>query len=139
MSSHQEIPRFPLKVFYDGSCSVCAAEIKHYLQQDHGGKLSAVDISTADFDPEPYRISLDAFMYELHAIDSAGRVYRGVGAFQAIWQAFPLLSVYRLMGSIISLPLVDQVARLSYKAFARIRPFLPKRKSSCSNGICRQK
>lgn len=139
MDGNQDIPQFPLQVFYDGSCSVCAREIEHYLQQDHGGRLRAVDISAADFEPELYHISLDAFMYELHAIDSAGRLYRGVGAFRAIWQAFPAHSVYRLLGSIISLPLIDPLARLSYKLFAKIRPFLPKRASTCDSGVCRRK
>jgi predicted DCC family thiol-disulfide oxidoreductase YuxK len=37
-------PLFPIQVFYDGSCSVCATEIEHYLRQDHGGKLLAIDI-----------------------------------------------------------------------------------------------
>ena len=137
MPDNKVTPQFPLQVFYDGACSVCVREIEHYLQQDHGGRLRAVDISAAGFDPESYHIPLDAFMYELHAIDRAGRIFRGVEAFRAIWQAFPPLSVYRLMGSLISLPLVDPVARLLYKAFARIRPFLPKRKNSCTNGICK--
>lgn len=139
MSDLQDIPRFPLQIFFDGSCSVCAAEIQHYLQRNHGGRLVAIDIAAADFDPEPYHIPQEAFMHELHAIDSLGNVYRGVEAFRAIWQAFPPLSVYRLMGSIIGMPLIDPVARVAYKVFASVRPFLPKRNSSCSNGICRIK
>jgi len=139
MPDNNDIPQFPLLVFYDGACSVCAREIEHYLQQDHGGRLRAVDISAADFDAESYHIPLARFMFELHAIDGAGTVYSGVNAFRAIWQAYPTLSVYRIMGRFISLPLINQVAKLCYRAFARIRPFLPKRKSNCSNGICRLK
>lgn len=138
MLSKKILPQFPLSVFYDGACSVCAAEIEHYLLQNHGGKLRAIDISAPDFDPEPYHVPLAAFMYELHAIDRTGRVFRGVAAFWAIWQAFPPISIYRFMGSFISLPLINPLARLFYKGFARVRPFLPKRKGSCSKGICRQ-
>lgn len=43
--SRVRAPRFPLNVFYDGSCIVCAAEIEHYLKKDHGEKLVAIDIS----------------------------------------------------------------------------------------------
>jgi predicted DCC family thiol-disulfide oxidoreductase YuxK len=129
-------PDFPIRVFYDGSCSVCAAEIEHYLSKDHGGRLQAVDISAPDFDPDPFRIPLSAFMYELHALDRCDRIYRGVEAFWAIWQAFPASTMYGVMGSIITMPLVNPLACLLYKGFARIRPFLPKR-HKCRAGTCR--
>jgi predicted DCC family thiol-disulfide oxidoreductase YuxK len=129
-------PEFPIRIFYDGSCSVCATEIEHYLHHDHGGKLLAVDISSPDFDPVFYGITLQAFMYELHVIDQSGEVYRGVEAFWAIWQAFPTSALYGVMGAIISMPLLNPVARLAYKAFARIRPYLPKR-TRCDSGTCR--
>lgn len=112
-------------------------EIEHYLQREPTGKIIAVDIAAADFDPAPYNISRDAFMRELHVIDSNGNVYRGVEAFIAIWQVFPDLSIYRFIGTFLGLPLVNSVAHLMYKGFASIRPYLPKRKSSCSSGICR--
>lgn len=128
-------PEFPIRVFYDGSCSVCATEIEHYLHQDHGGKLLAVDISNFDFKPELYRISLKSFMYELHVIDRRGLIYRGVDAFWAIWQAFPDSTLYRVLCTVISLPLVNPVAHLLYKGFARIRPYLPK-KTDCDKGSC---
>jgi len=137
MADKPDTPRFPIRVFFDGSCAVCTAEIEHYLCQEHAGKIRAVDISAPDFDPEPYQISKAAFMHELHVIDNAGNVYRGVDAFLAIWQAFPDLTAYRFMGIILSLPLVNPFAHLLYKGFAAIRQYLPKRKSSCSNGICR--
>lgn len=129
-------PDFPLRVFYDGSCTVCSTEIDHYLGKDHGGRLQAVDISAPDFDPEPFRMPLEVFMYELHAIDRNGQIYRGIEAFWAIWQSFPASTVYGIMGSIITMPLVNSVARLLYKSFARIRPFLPKR-NTCRSGSCR--
>jgi predicted DCC family thiol-disulfide oxidoreductase YuxK len=128
-------PQFPIRVFYDGSCSVCATEIEHYVRQDHGVKLQAIDISTPDFDPESYGIPLMAFMYELHVIDQRGKVYRGVEAFWAIWQAFPTSTLYGVMGAMISLAMVNPVARLLYKGFAAIRPYLPKR-DRCDSGSC---
>jgi predicted DCC family thiol-disulfide oxidoreductase YuxK len=135
--AHRYMPQFPIQVFFDGSCAVCATEIEHYLQREPTGKIIAVDIAAADFNPAPYTISRDAFMRELHVIDSVGNVYRGVEAFMAIWQAFPDLSIYRCLGTFLGLPLVNPVARLLYKGFATVRPYLPKRKSSCSSGICR--
>ena len=131
-----KLPAFPIQVFYDGSCSVCAMEIEHYLRQDHGGRLVAVDISATTFDPNRSQIPLNTLMYELHAIDQRGDIYRGVDAFWAIWQAFPSSTVYGIMGSVINLPVVNPFARLFYKGFARIRPYLPKR-HICDSGTCK--
>ena len=129
-------PEFPLRVFYDGSCLVCASEIEHYLSRNHEGRLQAVDISAPDFDPVPLKIPFDTFMYELHAIDSNEQLYRGVEAFWAMWQAFPASTLYGILGAVITMPVVNPVARLCYKGFARIRPYLPKR-HRCSSGTCR--
>ena len=128
---------FPLRVFYDGSCAICAAEIGHYCRQDRRGRLLAVDISAPDFDPAPFGLPLAAFFHELQVIDHQGERYRGVEAFWAIWQAFPEQRGYRLLARVIHWPLVLPLARLLYWAFARSRRYLPKRRSGCSDGSCR--
>ncbi len=130
-------PHFPLRIFYDGSCSVCAREIEQYRSQDQKGRLICIDITAPGFEPQQYGIALQEFMYQLHAIDQRGTVYRGVESFWAIWQAFPASTIYGLLGTIIQLPVISSVARLCYKGFARVRPYLPKRKAGCQNGTCR--
>jgi predicted DCC family thiol-disulfide oxidoreductase YuxK len=130
-------PRFPLRVFYDGACAVCADEIEHYRRKDQAGRLVPVDISAADFDPQPYGITLSGFMFELHVIDREGTIYRGVDAFWAIWQAFPASPLFGLLGTLVTLPLLRPLARFGYRSFARLRPYLPKRHSACASGSCR--
>ncbi len=130
-------PVFPLRIFYDGSCSVCASEVERYGRKDRDGRLILVDISDPGFDPLPFGITLAEFMYQMHAIDQGGRVFRGVDAFWAIWQAFPSSTLIGLCGSLITLPLIHPVARLCYRMFASIRRFLPKRRNDCSGGSCR--
>jgi predicted DCC family thiol-disulfide oxidoreductase YuxK len=128
-------PQFPIRIFYDGACVVCATEIEHYLRRDRDGRLVAMDISSPDFDPDEYQISLADFMCELHVIDRSGTIYRGVEAFWAIWQAFPASTVYGILGSIVTAPVLNPIARLLYQGFARIRPYLPKR-HNCTSGTC---
>ena len=130
-------PRFPLKVFYDGSCIVCATEIEHYLKKDHGEKLVAIDISRPVFDPVPYHISISDFIHQLHAIDQDGQIFKGVDSFWAIWLALPASTIYGTLGRIIQLPVINPIARLGYKGFVRIRKNLPKRTSDCDSGNCR--
>ncbi|OGU14920.1 MAG: thiol-disulfide oxidoreductase [Geobacteraceae bacterium GWC2_53_11] len=129
-------PEFPVRIFYDGSCSVCAREVEQYGRKDRHNRLILVDISDPYFKPEPFGIGLDQFMYQLHAIDRMGTVFRGVDAFWAIWQAFPSSTFLGLCGTVITLPLVNPVARLCYRAFANIRGYLPKRQRSCVTGSC---
>lgn len=126
-------PRFPLKVFYDGSCSVCSTEMSAYMRREHGGRLEFVDIADPSFDPARYGITLEAFMYQLHAIDRDGRVFRGVDAFRAVWLAFPGSRWYRLLAGLTASPLVRPPAALAYRTFARLRRYLPRRKAA----VCR--
>ncbi|GEM_PF-215444 len=128
---------YPLRVYYDGSCSVCAREIGHYLALDREGRLEPVDISSPGFDPAVAGIPLEELFRELHVIDRAGTVYRGVDSFRAIWQAFPGSPLFRMLVMLVALPVITPVARLCYKAFARIRRFLPRRGADCRSGSCR--
>lgn len=129
-------PEFPLLVFYDGSCVVCAREVEHYRNLDRAGRLMIVDISAADFDPQPWGIPQAEFMEQLHAIDKSGTVYRGVDAFWAIWQAFPESTLLGLLGRVLTLPYINPLARLAYRGFARLRKYLPKRRNDCRDGSC---
>lgn len=132
-----ETPRFPLRIFYDGACRVCAREVEHYSRSDHAGRLLPVDISAPEFDPTPLGISRDELMYQMHAVDAAGRVYRNVEAFWAIWQAFPAATGYGLLGRLVTQPLLNPLARLGYRIFARLRRYLPRRQRDCASGSCR--
>lgn len=128
-------PEFPLKVFYDGSCYVCSSEMFVYIKKDHGGRLEFIDISAPDFNPYEYGISLAEFMYQMHAIDRDGKVYRGPEAFRAIWLAFPSSVWYGFLATLVTLPGIRILARASYLAFARTRKYLPKRRrAACRIG-----
>ena len=121
-------PEFPLKVFYDGSCYVCSTEMFVYMKKDHGGRLEFIDISAPDFNPDEFGISLADFMYQMHAIDQAGRIYRGPEAFGAIWQAFPSSAWYGFLAALVDFPGIRILARAAYLTFARSRKYLPKRR-----------
>lgn len=128
-------PIFPVQIFYDGACRVCAAEIEYYLRRDHGDRLHGVDISAADF-VAPAGLTLSAMMYELHVIDANGTVYRNIAAFQVIWRALPAVPFYRLLTTLFALPFFNPLVRCGYRIFARLRRYLPKRRT-CANGVCR--
>ena len=129
-------PQFPLTIFYDGACRVCAAEMSLYRKRDRTSRLVFVDISDPGFGLERNGITLDDFMAQMHAIDHCGTIYRGIEGFWAIWQAFPGSTWYGLLGRLVMLPGVNMLARTGYGLFARYRRYLPRR-HTCTDGTCR--
>jgi len=130
-----DTPPYPLTVFYDGSCSVCAAEMERYRAKNHGGKLAFVDISASRFDPGEYGKTLEEFMAQMHVLDGRGRFHRGVDAFAVIWRALPGLG-YRLLATVVGLPGIHLLATLGYRLFARYRGYLPRDKKGCADDSC---
>jgi predicted DCC family thiol-disulfide oxidoreductase YuxK len=112
-------------------------EVERYKRKDREGRLILVDISDTDFASPQRGITRAEFMRQMHVIDRTGRIYRGVDAFWAIWQAFPGSTLLGLCGILITLPLLNPLARLCYRAFAAIRGYLPKRSRDCAGGTCR--
>jgi len=133
--SGENQPDFPLKVFYDGSCYVCSSEMLVYMRKNHEGRLEFIDISEPSFNAVEYGINLADFMYQMHAIDRSGRIYRGPEAFRAIWQAFPSSWWYGFLATLVSIPGISFFARTAYLTFARLRKYLPKRRiNACRIG-----
>ena len=131
-----DTPNYPLQIFFDGSCSVCAREMEAYRRKERTGRLQFVDISAPGFDPAPYHITLEELMHEMHAIDRENHVFRGVEAFRAIWQAFPASTGDGLLGVLVKLPGVNLLARVGYWSFARVRKFLPHTPEAYRGGKC---
>ncbi|HEX9873068.1 MAG TPA: DUF393 domain-containing protein [Deferrimonas sp.] len=131
----ESTPVLPLTVFYDGACSICAAEISRYRPHQGPERLVFVDISAPDFDPAAYGLTREAVETEMHAIDGDGAVYTGVAAFTAIWRIVPGF-FYSVLAEVLDLPGVRDLARLGYKIFARYRYLLPRRTAECADESC---
>lgn len=123
---------FPLKIFYDGNCRVCAREMAHYRRLSSDEKLVFIDISDPEFSPAQFGRTREEFMAELHVIDAEGQLYRGVDAFRAIWQGLSV-SIYGDLSALLGLPVIHLLARAGYRAFARMRRFLPPVKKDCED------
>lgn len=126
--------KFPIQVFYDGSCFICSREMQIYQRRDSGGRLIFFDISVAGFDAAEHQSTIDALMKELHVRDADGVFHTGISAFARIWSAFPDSPLYSLLERTINLPGIRQGADLGYATFARFRHLLPK--NSCHDGKC---
>ncbi len=108
---------YPLTLFYDANCPVCALEMDHLRSRNHEGKLRFVDIAAPGFDAFPAGVSAADLDAEIHATRPDGSVLRGVEVLRLAYAAVGLGWVMRPTGWAPLRPLVDA----GYLVFARHR------------------
>jgi len=143
---------YPLTLFYDAGCPVCALEMDHLRERDRSGRLVFVDIAAPGFDPAPYGVSLADMNAEIHGLCADGRLTRGVAVLRLAYDAVGLGWVLRPTGWPWARPLFDR----AYRVFARHRQLISrvaaplihglrqararqtaKRMRACRDGACR--
>lgn len=135
-------PAWPLRIYYDRSCPLCAQEMHALVAHDQAGRIALVDCSRADFDPtageggaaspaidgpvaagtapdagNPTHVEMMAI---IHARDADGRWYRGVEVFVHAYAAVGLDGMARLWSHPWLRPFWDR----AYPWFARNRQWL---------------
>jgi len=128
----------PVTIYFDGACPLCSREIAHYRKKDTAGRLRYVDIASPSFDAAAHGLDAKRVQKLMHVQLPDGKFATGVDAFIAIWNVLP---GYEVMGKVAKLPLVKPLLHLAYRAFAAVRPHLPKRhkpgdKTSCPDDRC---
>jgi predicted DCC family thiol-disulfide oxidoreductase YuxK len=113
-------------IFVDGQCVVCDMEIAHYKRLAPQ-LFDLVDISDSTFEATAFGLSRDAVNFHLHVQTPTGEILKGVEAFAHIWSRLPR---YTWASRAIQMPLIYPVAQIGYSLFARVRPWLPRRKKS---------
>ena len=125
------------QIFYDGACYLCSSEIGHYRKKDTTVPFEYVDISAPDFEAKSYALKDEDVQLELHIKTEDGEVKTGVEAFLEIWRRIPS---YQKLAWALDRNWIKPVLRVGYFGFARIRPYLPKRKGiHCESGTCEVK
>jgi len=115
--------RYPLTVFYDASCPLCASEMHALRELDAAGRIALVDCSAPQFSDEGLRaegITQAVLMQRIHARDARGRWLRGLDAFEAVYRAAGLEAAARMWGNPRLRPLLDRL----YAQVARHRQLL---------------
>ena len=129
---------WPLTLYYDGACPLCAREIAVLRRRCSVERLVLVDISLADFDPQQAATPpLAVLQARLHARDAAGHWYIGLQATAASWQAAGL----RRSAWLLQRRWLQPVLQPLYAAFCRLRPHLgrlphPQGASRCTEETC---
>jgi len=113
-------PAWPLTLYFDGDCPLCAREIRLLSRHASPQRLLLVDISAADFDPLLLGLSLTAMQNRLHARWADGTWLLGLDASLWSWEAAGL--------GIWVAPLhwrpLRPLLEWGYRLFCRLRPHL---------------
>lgn len=100
-----------MKVYYNGSCNICNAEINHYKKSK--SKILYVDISKTK-DEHVANLSKDKLFRRMHVYHQ-GILYTGSESFLIMWSQ---MKKWRLLSRVLSLPLIKQVWFLIYEIAA---------------------
>jgi predicted DCC family thiol-disulfide oxidoreductase YuxK len=93
---------YPLTVYYDASCPMCAGEMHSLKDLDAHGRIVLVDCSAPGFRDDALQadgISREAPMRLIHARDANGRWLIGIDCFEAVYRAAGLGRAARVWGS----------------------------------------
>jgi predicted DCC family thiol-disulfide oxidoreductase YuxK len=107
-------------VYFDGSCSLCRAEIGYYRRKDQDRALCFVDISETGAVP-PDGITKERAMRRFHVCASDGRLLSGAAAFVEVWTRLPR---WRWAARAASLPGALIALEWGYRIFLPVRPFI---------------
>ena len=123
---------YPLTVFYDGACPICAREMALMKRLARTQRLTLLDFSLAGFDAAPAGLAVADLSAVIHAQWADGTVITGVEVFRAIWEAVGLGFLARLS----RLALVAPLMMKAYAWFARNRLWLTGRNNACPGNAC---
>lgn len=144
-----------LTVFYDGSCTMCSAEMNEVKRLDVDGDITLVDCSAAGFDDTRYRregVSREAMLTAMHVRDVLGDWHRGVDAFALTYATVGAPGLARLWAHPLTRPLMQRLYpwvvrhRHQLSAFGlhviapavlRLFAWRSARRARCEHGACR--
>ena len=107
-------------VYFDGSCSLCRAEIGYYRRIDNAGALCFIDVSEIGVSV-PAGLTQQRAMGRFHVRAGNGRLLSGAAAFVEVWSRLP---GWRLVARAAALPGATAALELGYRLFLPIRPLI---------------
>lgn len=119
-----------LTVFYDGLCVLCSREIDHYRKQQGAENILFSDITSPDFKAKDWGVDPFLVHKHMHARRSDGSLATHVDAFIEIWKVLPR---YQWAARAASKGIIRPFLDAGYLLFAKVRPWLPRRKQLCAD------
>lgn len=120
MATMTPTPSYPLTVFFDGDCPICAREIALLKRLDGRHRVHFVDFADPAYDPRKTGLSRDELGRVIHARWADGSILVGIDVFREVWSAVGFGFVARLS----RLPIINRLLVWGYDWFARNRLWL---------------
>lgn len=118
-----------IKVYFDGLCRLCSAEISTYRKMGGSDLIRFIDITAGDFDPFKEGLDPRAIHNQFHARDEVGHLHVGVPAFILIWSK---LNRLKWLARWARFSVVKVVLDFAYFLFTKVRPYLPRKNCEAS-------
>lgn len=100
---------YPLTIYYDASCPMCATEMHTLKETDFNNKLILVDCSAANFnEPASCPATREAMMERIHAQDACGKWLKGVDVFAVAYEVTGFTKLSKIWGSKTLKPLLSR-------------------------------
>ena len=100
---------YPLTIYYDASCPLCAAEMHTIKETDFENKLILVDCSNENFSEPAFCPSTKVAMMErIHAVDARGQWISGVDVFAIAYNAAGFKKLGKFWGSKTLRPILSK-------------------------------
>lgn len=109
------------RVFFDGSCPLCAREIAFYRKRKGASAVAWIDVSQIDVAELPNGLSRRDALARFHVQTAGGNLINGAAAFAHLWSALPR---FRLLGKIARIPPILWTLEGLYNLSLRLRPSL---------------
>lgn len=115
-----------LRVYYDGRCPLCRAEIDHYRRCEGADRLDLVDVGRDETAALGPGLSRERALGRFHVRDAQGRLLSGAAAFARLWRVLP---GWRWLARIVEVRILGfqpllLVAEVAYRLFLPLRPWL---------------
>ncbi|SDP67340.1 Predicted thiol-disulfide oxidoreductase YuxK, DCC family [Rhodoferax sp. OV413] len=127
-----------LRLYFDGQCPFCTAEMGRLRRWDSAGRLAFIDIAEDGFDPAQLGVDMAALNTELYSRTADGQVLVGIDS---------LLAAYSLVGrgwlvSPLRVRALRPLLASLYRGFARNRYRFSRLLGyqavpACDAGVCR--
>lgn len=109
-----------LTVYFDGSCPLCRAEIRHYKAEDGAGAIRFVDASRTEGDFAG-DLTRQQALARFHVRQSNGVLISGAAAFVAVWRVLPR---WQRAARLATVPGMMAALKFGYRLFLPVRPLL---------------
>lgn len=127
MTIRQDETGKDLRIYYDGGCPLCRAEIDHYRRCQGADRLDFVDVGHGAPAPD-LGAGLDrgTALARFHVRDADGQLVSGAAAFARLWRALP---GWRWLGRLVDLRIfgvrpILPIAEAAYRLSLPLRPRL---------------